>query len=174
MLRADIEECVFDRILLQELTQTATDVICKFINQLRAMICQDENAFTLTTQQFTLSQSTNVCVAQILKQIFESMSEMNKLNYLEVKSMASESIRMVTQSMQDALRGPLLLSFGLEMSAILGRIHRLRLEATAIDQRPNSKGTDTSAYMLEFCNRVRNLRTKFLPSYILPDGHYQW
>ena len=174
MLRADIEECVFDRILLQELTQTATDVICKFINQLRAMICQDENAFTLTTQQFTLSQSTNVCVAQILKQIFESMSEMNKLNYFEVKSMASESIRMVTQTMQDALRGPLLLSFGLEMSAILGRIHRLRSESSAIDQRPEAKGTDTSAYMLEFCNRTRNLRTKFLPSYILPDGHYQW
>ena len=138
------------------------------------MICQDENAFTLTTQQFTLSQNTNVCVAQILKQIFESMSEMNKLNYLEVKSMASESIRMVTQTMQDALRGPLLLSFGLEMSAILGRIHRLRSESSAIDQRPEAKGTDTSAYMLEFCNRTRNLRTKFLPSYILPDGHYQW
>ena len=174
MLRTDIEECVFDKILLQEITQTATDVMCKFINQLRAMICQDESAFTLTTQQFTQSQSINVGVGQILKQIFESMSEMNKLNYLEVKSMASETKRMVTQTMQEALRGPLLLSFGLEMSAILGRIHRLRLEATAIDQRPNSKGTDTSAYMLEFCNRVRNLRTKFLPSYILPDGHYQW
>ena len=174
MLRTDIEECVFDKILLQEITQTATDVMCKFINQLRAMICQDENAFTLTTQQFTQSQSINVGVGQILKQIFESMSEMNKLSFLEVKSMASETKRMVTQTMQEALRGPLLLSFGLEMSAILGRIHRLRLEATAIDQRPNSKGTDTSAYMLEFCNRVRNLRTKFLPSYILPDGHYQW
>ena len=174
MLRTDIEECVFDKILLQEITQTATDVMCKFINQLRAMICQDESAFTLTTQQFTQSQSINVGVGQILKQIFESMSEMNKLSFLEVKSMASETKRMVTQTMQEALRGPLLLSFGLEMSAILGRIHRLRLEATAIDQRPNSKGTDTSAYMLEFCNRVRNLRTKFLPSYILPDGHYQW
>ena len=174
MLRTDIEECVFDKILLQEITQTATDVMCKFINQLRAMICQDENAFTLTTQQFTPSQSINVGVGQILKQIFESMSEMNKLSFLEVKSMASETKRMVTQTMQEALRGPLLLSFGLEMSAILGRIHRLRLEATAIDQRPNSKGTDTSAYMLEFCNRVRNLRTRFLPSYILPDGHYQW
>lgn len=174
MLRTDIEECVFDKILLQEITQTATDVMCKFINQLRAMICQDESAFTLTTQQFTQSQSINVGVGQILKQIFESMSEMNKLSFLEVKSMASETKRMVTQTMQEALRGPLLLSFGLEMSAILGRIHRLLLEATAIDQRPNSKGTDTSAYMLEFCNRVRNLRTKFLPSYILPDGHYQW
>lgn len=174
MLRTDIEECVFDKILLQEITQTATDVMCKFINQLRAMICQDENAFTLTTQQFTQSQSINVGVGQILKQIFESMSEMNKLSFLEVKSMASETKRMVTQTMQEALRGPLLLSFGLEMSAILGRIHRLRLEATAIDQRPNSKGTDTSAYMLEFCDRVRNLRTRFLPSYILPDGHYQW
>ena len=174
MLRTDIEECVFDKILLQEITQTATDVMCKFINQLRAMICQDESAFTLTTQQFTPSQSINVGVGQILKQIFESMSEMNKLSFLEVKSMASETKRMVTQTMQEALRGPLLLSFGLEMSAILGRIHRLRLEATAIDQRPNSKGTDTSAYMLEFCNRVRNLRTRFLPSYILPDGHYQW
>lgn len=174
MLRTDIEECVFDKILLQEITQTTTDVMCKFINQLRAMICQDESAFTLTTQQFTQSQSINVGVGQILKQIFESMSEMNKLSFLEVKSMASETKRMVTQTMQEALRGPLLLSFGLEMSAILGRIHRLRLEATAIDQRPNSKGTDTSAYMLEFCNRVRNLRTKFLPSYILPDGHYQW
>lgn len=174
MLRTDIEECVFDKILLQEITQTATDVMCKFINQLRAMICQDESAFTLTTQQFTQSQSINVGVGQILKQIFESMSEMNKLSFLEVKSMASETKRMVTQTMQEALRGPLLLSFGLEMSAILGRIHRLRLEATAIDQRPNSKGTDTSAYMLEFCNTVRNLRTKFLPSYILPDGHYQW
>lgn len=174
MLRTDIEECVFDKILLQEITQTATDVMCKFINQLRAMICQDESAFTLTTQQFTQSQSINVGVGQILKQIFESMSEMNKLSFLEVKSMASETKRMVTQTMQEALRGPLLLSFGLEMSAILGRIHRLRLEATAIDQRPNSKGTDTSAYMLEFCDRVRNLRTRFLPSYILPDGHYQW
>ena len=174
MLRTDIEECVFDKILLQEITQTTTDVMCKFINQLRAMICQDESAFTLTTQQFTQSQSINVGVGQILKQIFESMSEMNKLSFLEVKSMASETKRMVTQTMQEALRGPLLLSFGLEMSAILGRIHRLRLEATAIDQRPNSKGTDTSAYMLEFCDRVRNLRTRFLPSYILPDGHYQW
>ena len=174
MLRTDIEECVFDKILLQEITQTTTDVMCKFINQLRAMICQDESAFTLTTQQFTQSQSINVGVGQILKQIFESMSEMNKLSFLEVKSMASETKRMVTQTMQEALRGPLLLSFGLEMSAILGRIHRLRLEATAIDQRPNSKGTDTSAYMREFCDRVRNLRTRFLPSYILPDGHYQW
>ena len=174
MLRTDIEECVFDKILLQEITQTTTDVMCKFINQLRAMICQDESAFTLTTQQFTQSQSINVGVGQILKQIFESMSEMNKLSFLEVKSMASETKRMVTQTMQEALRGPLLLSFGLEMSAILGRIHRLRLEATAIDQRPNSKGTDRSAYMLEFCDRVRNLRTRFLPSYILPDGHYQW
>ena len=174
MLRTDIEECVFDKSLLQEITQTATDVMCKFINQLRAMICQDESAFTLTTQQFTQSQSINVGVGQILKQIFESMSEMNKLSFLEVKSMASETKRMVTQTMQEALRGPLLLSFGLEMSAILGRIHRLRSESSAIDQRPEAKGTDTSAYMLEFCNRTRNLRTKFLPSYILPDGHYQW
>ncbi|WFD17268.1 hypothetical protein MARU1_003317 [Malassezia arunalokei] len=124
MLRTDIEECVFDKILLQEITQTATDVMCKFINQLRAMICQDESAFTLTTQQFTQSQSINVGVGQILKQIFESMSEMNKLSFLEVKSMASETKRMVTQTMQEALRGPLLLSFGLEMSAILGLLVR--------------------------------------------------
>lgn len=174
ILRTDIEECVFDLALLRELAQTATEVMCKFINQLRAMIRQDENAFILTVQQFTPSQSINVSVGEIFKQIFEAMSEMEKLNYPEVQNMVLESKRVVTQTMQECLLGPLLLSYGLEISAILGRIHRFRFGTSTIGPRPNTKETETSAYMLEFCARVRNLRTRFLPSYILPDGHFQW
>lgn len=174
MLHVDIEECAFDTTLRREITQTATDVMCKFINQLRAMIRQDENAFTLTLQQLTPSQTINVTVGEICKQIFEFMSEMKNLKYPEVQNMVLESKRMVTQTMQECLQGPLLFSFGLEISAILGRIHRFRFETSTINPRPNTKELETSAYMFECCARVRNLRTMLLPSYALPDGQYQW
>lgn len=174
MLRESIEECAFDKPLLSEVVATASNMMDTFFTQISSMIRKDESAFSMTTPQPSQSQACNISVGCTLKQLLVSLADIDALELSETRQAVTEWQQKISEIVQKSLLEPLLTSFRYDLTTILGRVHRFRLNRPALALRSDTINADASVYMHEFCARTTYFRTRLLPYYTTPLSPIHW